>query len=171
MGLRVAPELREDLVRRSADAGRSLTQELEILLQQGLLISKMMPGAAPILQVLMEFERAGKAQASRLGVEGDWTQNPDCFMPAALALLRELMTVCKDFPLAHWPGLLEQAAISIVRDRETGPPGGFVERTEPADGITATRELTDAELAKFDAKERLPVRRRPAMTPQRDENE
>jgi hypothetical protein len=185
LSMRIAPITRDELVERAAMNGRSVTQEADRALHDGLLLGKIIsepslrqllkiigdPGLRPLLKVVSEYIAAGEASAAQLRVEGDWTQDPDCCIPATLAALRQLIEVfgkCLDIHLCR--GLFEQALISVHRDRSGVLPGGFVERTEPADGVTVTRELTDAELAKFDALDRLPVRRR-RWTLQRDENE
>lgn len=42
MGLRVTPEMRDELVARAKAKGRSITQEMELLLEQALLIDKLL---------------------------------------------------------------------------------------------------------------------------------
>jgi len=42
MGLRVTPQLRDELVKRAEATGRSITQQMEMLLEQALLLDKLL---------------------------------------------------------------------------------------------------------------------------------
>src|SRR3954454_23209931 len=83
MGIRVTPELREELVARAEAKGRSITQEMELLLEQALLVDKIGgDGLRALLPALIEFDRSGSDYARKRGIEGDWTQASDAYQYA-----------------------------------------------------------------------------------------
>jgi len=158
LSMRIAPVTRDELVARAATNGRSVTQEADRALHDGLLLGKIIgeAGLRPLLEVLTESIAAGAVRAAELGIEGDWTQNPDCCIPAALAALRRLIEVFDTLDIRLWRGLAEQAAISVHRRRSGVLPGGFVDQGDPAPTIV---DLPNDETDE-----------RPPDAPQRDEN-
>jgi hypothetical protein len=53
MAMRITPELRDELVKRAEATGRSITQQMEMLLEQALLIDKLL-GQTVVLQLSAE---------------------------------------------------------------------------------------------------------------------
>jgi hypothetical protein len=145
LSMRIASATRDKLVARAAANGRSVTQEADRMLHVGQLMEELVgnTGLSPTIAVMTDCIAAGTARAGELGVEGDWTQNVDCAMPAALAAVRTLIQVFGAVNIDHWPGLFEQALISEHRRRSGRLPGGFVDqgRIEPI-----TVELPDHEV-------------------------
>ena len=61
MAMRITPELRDELVARAAAKGRSITQEMEKLLEQGLLLEKLGGKLWRVgSDVMGEFQRAAR---------------------------------------------------------------------------------------------------------------
>ena len=65
MAMRITPELRDELVARAEMKGRSITQEMEFLLQQGLAAESLFSGdlRKANLTMISTFEHAGRAEA------------------------------------------------------------------------------------------------------------
>jgi hypothetical protein len=134
LSMRIAPVTRDELVARAATNGRSVTQEADRALHDGLLLGKIIGeiGLRPLLEVLTESIAAGAVRAAELGIEGDWTQDPDCCIPAALAALKQLRKVFKTLDDRFFLGLAKQATISVHRHSSGILPGGFVDQGELA---------------------------------------
>jgi len=81
MGIRVTPELREELVKRAEAKGRSITQEIEFLLEYGRIAESMFSGDLRDANMTMTatFEHAGKAAARGTESKGAWLSDPRCF--------------------------------------------------------------------------------------------
>jgi hypothetical protein len=158
LSMRIAPVTRDELVARATANGRSVTQEADRALHDGLLLGKIIgeTGLRPLLEVLTESIAAGAVRAAELGIEGDWTQDPDCCLPAALAALKRLIEAFHTLDIHLWPGLADQAAISVRRRRSGVLPGGFVDQRAVAP--------TTVNLPDHEADKRAPE------APQRDEN-
>ena len=66
LGIRIAPDLREELLARAASSGRSITQETEILIEQGLLTERALggPRTAALLRQLADLVKLYSADGA-----------------------------------------------------------------------------------------------------------
>jgi hypothetical protein len=117
IGIRVTPELREELVARAEAKGRSITQEIELLIERGLLIEKLL--STGLYEVMREFDRAGSRRAGELGVDGNWEENPECYMSASYSAIQRILEKAPGpWEGELWHTYLEQALIS-AQERKT----------------------------------------------------
>lgn len=125
LGIRITPEMRDELVARAeAKGGRSITSQTEILLEQALIIEKMMgTGLRTMIEVLHKFVRVGDQRAEELGLEGDWSGNSECYMAAAASAVQRLLELAP----GEWDGKMSLGrgrGLEASRDRPPAPRRG-----------------------------------------------
>jgi hypothetical protein len=123
MSFRVTPALKQKMDALASTSGRSVAQEIEGRLELTALIDRMGAGLRIMMQVFMEFDRAGSKYAREWEVEGDWTLNPEVYrmaIEAAVARLCYLTPGPWDGNGVH--GMVEQGFIraQTTRVREAG---------------------------------------------------
>src|SRR4051812_4453250 len=94
IGIRVTPEMRDKLVERSGAKGRSITQEIELLLEQALFMEWLRLGCrAPELwhDVISRADAKGSSRAAQLGIDGDWSGDQECFTDAMMSAIVRLL--------------------------------------------------------------------------------
>lgn len=111
MGLRVTPELRDQLLARAEATGRSITQEMELLLEEGLLFEKLLGNG--LYEVMKAFDGAGSQFAREWDIDGDWTCNPEAYQFAMHAAVRRLV---EGIP-GPWDGKAAHAMIEEAFNR------------------------------------------------------
>jgi hypothetical protein len=120
MGLRVTPKMRDELMKRANATGRSITQEMELLLESGLAAQSWQgSGRQMMAAVTAVFSDYGEARARALGVEtAEWTNNADCYQMAALAVIRMLLEVSPPpFDGTSWHMRIENILLNVHRMR------------------------------------------------------
>ena len=113
MAMRITPELRDELLKRAEATGRSITQEMELLLQQGLATEQLLSGALRHANITMvaTFEHAGKAAALGRLENSDpatWLRDPGCYRNA---LAHVVMAMLEAGP----EGLSQESAMALFR--------------------------------------------------------
>jgi hypothetical protein len=89
MGIRVTPELRDELVARAEASGRSITQEMELLLEQALSAEELLggPRTAALLRILAETAKFCQGIG---GPEDEWLDDRSKFNEVVDAWNRHL---------------------------------------------------------------------------------
>jgi hypothetical protein len=95
VGLRVLPETRDELAARAAEAGTSLTSEIERLLHVAMVFERF--AKHPVLNAIHDFNTYGSAEAQYKGIEGDWTQDFECYMRAVRAAIARLLDLAPEW--------------------------------------------------------------------------
>jgi hypothetical protein len=157
LSVRIPREIHEQLVASAKAADRSITQETVRQLQVAQLVEKTMStGSWPAgyyvmtsldtgkwrapklwLEVIDQAELQGVYEANAVGIEGDWSSDPQAYRAAMAATVRRLLQLLPgEFDLGAESGgvvktMLEQALLSEHRRRTGLFPGGFVEQPEP----------------------------------------
>lgn len=97
LGIRAAPELKQRLLEAAKVNDRSLSAEAEIRLEQSFRAYDAMAsafggreGLNAALMLFSPFRFVGERRAAELGVEGDWMQDPECYILALYSMLRGL---------------------------------------------------------------------------------
>lgn len=122
MSLRCTAELADELIASAEQSGRSLTQELEMALENGRMWKRLIGSAGPALLVnlISAFSSAGEARARELGITGDWTGSREPYMAGAYAAWRVLVELS---PPPWDPEELRVLAVGIIAGahyRKTG---------------------------------------------------
>jgi hypothetical protein len=99
MGLRVTPELSDQLVARASETGRSITQQLEFLLEEALFIERAMGSKAwrVAYDIMIQLSGTGSRAAKWAGIsEPEPLDNPTTY---ALGMIHAVEALA-----AHYPG-------------------------------------------------------------------
>ena len=98
----MTPEMREKLIERSGAKGRSITQEIELLLEQALFMEWLRVGcSAPGLwyDIVGQGDASGLQRAKELGVEGDWPVVAEPLRASMRAVVRRMLQMLAEFDL------------------------------------------------------------------------
>jgi hypothetical protein len=140
VGIRMTPDMREKLVERSGAKGRSITQEIELLLEQALFMEWVRVGTQASglwYDVLGQADARGTEEAARRGISGDWSSDPEARRAAMMAVVHRMLQSLPEFDLEAESGRVVKAmfesALASEHYRRKGPrPGeGVVEQPEP----------------------------------------
>jgi hypothetical protein len=89
IGVRVSDRVRDQLIARAADSGKSITAEVEGLIERALLLEQLI--AADLLSPLFDFKAAGERHAEDHDLGEKWTENPEAYRAGAMAAIRRLL--------------------------------------------------------------------------------
>jgi hypothetical protein len=95
LGLRVTADTKRNLDAAAKHSGRSQSQEAEFRLDLSFEHDATF-GQSDLRHVAIlmavSFEAAGRSMEHSLGITGDWTANPDCYLAAATSVAEVLWT-------------------------------------------------------------------------------
>ena len=131
VGIRMTPEMRAKLIERSGAKGRSITQEIELLLEQALFMEWVRAGVrAPSYwyDVVGSGDARAGQEADRRGISGDWSSDPEACRAALMAVFRRMLQLLPEFDLAAESGgvvkaLVNNALLSEDQRRKGPEPG------------------------------------------------
>ncbi len=105
MGIRVTPELRDELVARADAKGRSITQEMELLLEQALLTERALDGKAWQIarDVMREFDRVAHGPGHPRSETDDPLDEPTIFGLGMIYAIESMAAKCPEPHPDHGP--------------------------------------------------------------------
>src|SRR5688572_24076478 len=108
VGIRMTPEMREKLIERSGAKGRSITQEIELLLEQALFMEWLRAGVRATglwYDVVGQADATGSQRARDLDIEGDWSSNREAYLSAMHEVVHRMLELLPgDFDLTAESG-------------------------------------------------------------------
>jgi hypothetical protein len=101
LSMRITPALREELVAKAADNGRSITQEAEFLLELSRIVEPFFSGELrkAHLTMISTFDHAGPLAAARRRLDskpGGWVADQQCFRAALAEVLMAMLEISPD---------------------------------------------------------------------------
>lgn len=143
LSLRVGKDIHEQIVAGAKAASRSVSAETQRLLGTALLIEKAMASGswsfgyyvmnavdqkkwrAPMLDLdlINQAELHGVYAADAVGIEGDWSGDPEAYRAAMLAVVRRLFQLAPDFDPRTAKTAIDNVIMSETRRRKAAKAG------------------------------------------------